>query len=90
MSFDGLLRAGALLNVLFSAMCFAVLVTGVWIFRNPVGFWDQFNPYLKPYHRLTLALGKLIGSLWAFGAALGCFVFIANAIRASLQHHWIR
>ena len=90
MSFDGLLRAGALLNVLFSAMCFAVLVTGVWIFRNPVGFWDQFNPYLKPYHRLTLALGKLIGSLLAFGAALGCFVFIANAIRASLQHHWIR
>ena len=90
MSFDLLLRAGALIDVFFCAVCFAVLVTGVWIIRNPAGFWDQFNPYLKPYHSLILALGKIIGALWAFGAALGCFVFIGNAIRASLQHHWIR
>jgi hypothetical protein len=89
-SFDVLFRAGALASVLFSLMCFAVLITGVWVFHNPADFWDQFNPYLKPYHRLTLALGKLIGTLWAFGAALGFFVFIANAIRASLQHRWIR
>ena len=90
MSFEVLFRAGALINLVFSAICFAVLVTGVWIFRHPAGFWDQFNPYLKPYHRLTLVLGKLIGSLWALGAAVGCFVFIGSAIRASLQHHWIR
>lgn len=78
------------MNVAFSAICFTVLLTGVCIFRNPAGFWDQFNPYLKPYHRLTLALGKIIGSLWALGATVGCFIFIGNAIRASLQHHWMR
>jgi hypothetical protein len=89
-SFDVFLRAGALINVFSCAVCFAVLAMGVWMFRNPAGFWDQFNPYLKPYHRVTLILGKIIGSLWAFGAAFGCFVFIGNAIRASLNHHWIR
>lgn len=90
MSFDVLLREGALVDVFFCAVCFAVLVTGIWIFRNPEGLWDHFNPYLKPYHRLTLVLGKIIGSLWAFGAALGCFLFMGSAIRALLQHHWIR
>ena len=78
------------MSVLFSAVCLTVLMTGIWILRNPAGFWDRFNPYLKPYHHVTLVLGRIIGSLWAFGAALGCVVFIGNAIRASLQHHWIR
>jgi hypothetical protein len=89
-SFDLLFRAGALVDLLLCAICFAVLLTGVWIWRNPAGFWDQFNPYLQPYHRATLVLGKVIGSLWAFGAALACVVLIGNAIRESLRHHWIR
>jgi hypothetical protein len=70
--------------------CFGVLVFGVLIYRNPVLFWDQFNPYLKPYSRFTIAIGKLIGSLWAAGATLGCIALAGNAIRESLHHHWLR
>jgi len=87
---DQLFRAGALMDVALSMICFTVLVAGVWIWRNPAEFWDQFNPYLKPYQRATLVLGKVIGSLWAFGATLGCVVLVGNAIRESLRHHWIR
>jgi len=82
-------HVGALADLFFLITCFAVLRAGLWIYRNPVGFWDQFNPYLKPYGIFTLALGKLIGSLWAFGAALGCILFTGNAIRESLRHHWL-
>ena len=89
MGFDVFFRAGALIDLLLCAACLAILFGGLWIVRNPENFWDQFNPYLKPYHRATLALGKVIGTLWAFGAALGCVVLIGNAIRESLRHHWI-
>ncbi|HWC16226.1 MAG TPA: hypothetical protein VG498_04400 [Terriglobales bacterium] len=90
MNFDLVAHAGVLVDVLLFATCFVILLGGLWIYKNPVGFWDQFNPYLRPYGRLTLALGKVIGSLWAFGAVLGCIVLIGNAIRQSLHHHWIR
>lgn len=78
------------MDLVLLATCFSILLGGLWIFKNPVGFWDQFNPYLKPYGRITLALGRVIGSLWAFGAALGCIILIGNVIREGLHHHWIR
>jgi hypothetical protein len=87
---DALLHAGALLDVLVSAGCFMILLIGLWIARNPAAFWDRFNPYLKPYSRFTLRLGRLIGSLWAVGAVAGCILFIGNAIQAGIHHHWFR
>jgi len=88
-NFDFLFRAGAVIDLALCAVCFGILVAGVWIWRNPSEFWDQFNPYLKPYQLGTLVLGRVIGCLWAFGAALGCVVLIGNAIRESLRHHWM-
>jgi hypothetical protein len=86
---DALMHAGALVELLLALGCAAIFVLGIWITRNPAGFWDQFNPYLKPYSRFTLGLGRLIGSLWAAGAFLGCILFIGNAIQAGLHHRWI-
>ena len=90
MNLEALAHAGALVDLLLFITCFVILRAGLWICRNPVGFWDQFNPYLKPYGQFTLVLGRVIGSLWALGAALGCVVLIGNAIRESLLHHWVR
>ena len=89
MFLDSVARSGALVNFLLAGVCFGILILGVWIARNPGPFWDQFNPYLKPYGRFTLALGRVIGSLWAFGAVFGCAILVGNAIRAGLSHHWI-
>jgi len=90
MNLGALAHVGALVDLLLFVTCFSILLAGLWICENPVRFWDQFNPYLKPYGQFTLALGRVIGSLWAFGAALGCIVLIGNAIRESLRHHWVR
>ena len=89
MSFDFLWNAGALLDFLLTAACFGILLLGIWILRNPAAFWDQFNPYLKPYGWFTLILGRVIGSLWASGAVFGCIILVGNAIRAGLHHHWL-
>jgi hypothetical protein len=87
---NALLHAGVLIDLLLCAACFGILLLGLWIARHSAAFWDQFNPYLKPYSRLTLALGQLIGSLWAIGAVFGCVLFMGNAIQAGLHHHWIK
>jgi hypothetical protein len=87
---EALLHTGVLVNILLSGVSVSVLLLGLWIWRDQVAFWDQFNPYLKPYSRFTLRLGRVIGSLWAFGAIVGCILFLGNAVQAALQHHWIR
>lgn len=89
MSFAFIANAGALPDLLLAVACSGVLVLGTWMLRNPAAFWDHFNPYLKPYGRFTLVLGRVVGSLWAFGAVLGCIILVGNAIRAGLHHHWI-
>jgi hypothetical protein len=89
MPFDSLSNAAALPDFLLASACLGILMLGIWILRNPAAFWDQFNPYLKPYGALTLLLGRTIGSLWAFGAVFGCVMLLGNAVRAGLQHHWI-
>jgi hypothetical protein len=89
MPLEWLAHAGVVADLAVFGACFAILAFGYWSAWNPVLFWDQFNPYLKPYSRLTLALGRLIGSLWAFGAALACVVTLGDAVRALVQHHWI-
>jgi len=86
---DFIANAGALLDLLFLGVCLSVLLLGVWISRNPVAFWDQFNPFLKPYSRFTLGLGRAIGFLWAFGAGCGCIVVVGGAVRAGIHHHWV-
>lgn len=85
---DSLLHAGMLVELALAASCFGILFLGIWIFCNPVTFWDQFNPYLKPYTRFTLALGRVIGSLWVSGAVFGCILLLGNAVRAGLRHRW--
>lgn len=89
MPLEWLAQAGVVADLAAFATFFGLLAFGYWSARNPVLFWDQFNPYLKPYGRLTLALGRLIGSLWALGAALACVITFGDALRALLQHHWI-
>lgn len=84
------MHAGVLADLVVATACFGILVLGVWISRNPSAFWDQFNPYLKPYGRFTLRLGRVIGSLWSFGATFGCIIALGNAIRDGLHHHWLR
>jgi hypothetical protein len=73
-------------DLLLASLVFGVFLLGSWIVRNPARFWDQFNPYLKPYGKTTLALGRTIGALWAFGAVLGCLVLVGNAIRDAGRH----
>jgi hypothetical protein len=85
-----LAHAGVLVDLLLASGCFVVLVLGIWIFRNPGAFWDEFNPYLRPYGRFSLGLGRLIGSLWSFGAIFGCILALGNAIRAGVHHHWLK
>ena len=87
---DAVAHTGALIDILLALFCGTILAFGVWILRNPVAFWDQFNPYLKPYGRSTLILGRVIGSHWTFSAASACIILVGNAIRASLLHHWVR
>ena len=87
---DTIAHTGALIDLLLAAFCLGILVFGIWILRNPVAFWDQFNPYLRPYGRPTLILGRVIGSLWAVSAVSACVILIGNAARASVNHHWIR
>jgi hypothetical protein len=87
---EAILHAGVFLDVLLLAACAAILILGLWTLRHPATFWEQFNPYLRPYGRFTLVLGRMIGSLWACGAALGCILFIGNAVKAGLDHRWIR
>lgn len=87
---DSLMHAGALVDLLLFAGCFAILLLGLWIARNPAAFWDHFNPYLQPYGRFTLGLGRVIGSLWALGAVAGCVLFVGNAIQAAMRHRWIK
>jgi hypothetical protein len=82
-------HAGVLGNLLLAAVCFAVLWLGLWMVRYPSAFWDQFNPYLKPYSRSVIFLGRVIGSLWAAGAVSGCILLFGNAIRAGLNRHWM-
>jgi len=85
---DSLMHAGLLVDLELATACFGILVLGVWICRHPAAFWDQFNPYLKPYRRLTLGLGRVIGSLWSFGAICGFVIAVGNAVRDGLHHHW--
>jgi hypothetical protein len=85
---DSLMHAGLLVDLELAAACFGILMLGVWICRNPGAFWDQFNPYLKPYRRTTLGLGRVIGWLWSFGAVLGCIIAVGNAVRDGMRHHW--
>lgn len=87
---NSILQAGALLDVLLFAACGMILILGLWIARNPAAFWDQFNPYLSPYSKTTLNLGRVIGSLWTCGAVCGCVLFVGSAVRAGLDHRWIR
>ena len=84
------MHTGVLIDVLLLAVCSAILVLGIWIAKNPAAFWDQFNPFLKPYNRFTLRLGRVIGSLWTIGAVAGCILFVGNAIQAGLHHRWLR
>jgi ABC-type transport system involved in multi-copper enzyme maturation permease subunit len=86
---EWLATAGAVTDSIVFAICAGILLFGCWVIRNPVLFWEQFNPYLKPYGRATLALGRMIGSLWALGAALGCVITFGDAVRATLHHHWM-
>jgi hypothetical protein len=87
---DFLMHAGVLVDLILATACFGILVLGVWIYRNPGAFWDQFNPYLKPYGHFTLGLGRVIGSLWSFGAILGCIIAVGNAVRHGVHHHWLK
>jgi hypothetical protein len=87
---DAIAHTGALIDILLALVCGGILAFGLRILRNPVAFWDQFNPYLKPYGRSTLILGRVIGSLWTFSAASACIILVGNAVRASLLHHWVR
>lgn len=87
---EAILHAGVLFDVLLLGACIAILMLGLWTVRHPAAFWEQFNPYLRPQGTITLALGRVIGSLWASGAALGCVLFIGNAVKAALDHRWIR
>jgi len=87
---DSLMPAGMVVDLVLAFACLAILALGVWICRNPGAFWDQFNPYLKPYGRFALGLGRVIGSLWSFGAVLGCIIAMGNAVRDAIRHHWLR
>ena len=87
---DALLHTGVVTDLLLFAVCFGILVLGIWIARYPAAFWDQFNPFLKPYNHFTLGLGRVIGSLWTVGAVSGCILFVGNAIQAGLHHRWLR
>jgi len=82
-------HAGAIADFAGFGFCAGILILGYWIVRDPVLFWEQFNPYLKPYGSLTLALGRAIGSLWAFGAAFGCVITFGDGVRAIFGHHWV-
>ena len=84
------MHAGVLVDLGLAVACFGILALGIWILRNPEAFWDQFNPYLKPYGSFTLRLGRAIGSLWSLGAVLGCIIAVGNAVRDAMNHHWFR
>lgn len=86
---DFIAHAGVLVNAVLGGLCLGICLLGVWTWRDPAAFWDQFNPFLKPYSRLTLTLGRVIGFLWAAGAVCGCLVVFGNALRAGINHHWI-
>jgi hypothetical protein len=86
---DAVFHFGVVVDLLFLAFSVGILVWGVWIAKDPTGFWNQFNPFLKPYSSLTLCLGRVIGSLWALGAASACLLFLGNAIQAGLHHQWL-
>lgn len=62
--------------VLFLLLC-GLAVLGRWTYRNPEAFMDRFNPYMKPYGRMTLAIAKFAGGLWFAGAIVGCISLIA-------------
>jgi len=85
---DSLMHAGLLVDLELATACFGILLLGIWIFRKPGAFWDQFNPYIKPYGRFTLRLGRVIGSLWSFGAVCGCVIALGNAVRDGMHHVW--
>ncbi|PYY01067.1 MAG: hypothetical protein DMG64_15550 [Acidobacteria bacterium] len=87
---DSLMHAGVLVDLGLATVCFAILALGIWIWRNPEAFWNEFNPYLKPHRSFTLSLGRVIGSLWSFGAVLGCIITIGNAVRDGVHHHWLK
>jgi len=87
---NSLMHIGVMADLALATACFGILVLGIWICRNPGAFWDQFNPYLKPYGRFTLGLGRMIGSLWSFGAVFGCIIAVGNAVRDGMQHHWLK
>ena len=81
-----LIRPTATADLLLAAIVFGIFLLGGWVVRHPAAFWDRFNPYLKPYGKVTLALGRAIGALWAFGAALGCIILVGNAVRDAGRH----
>jgi hypothetical protein len=70
--------------VLFLFLC-GLVILGRWTYRNPESFMDRFNPYMKPYGRMTLAIAKFAGGLWFAGATVGCISMIVQVAVAAIH-----
>ncbi len=76
---------GVFANLIFLLLVLGMLKLGFWICKRPEHFMDLFNPYMKPYSRMTLQLVWFWGLMLVFGSIVGAFGVAGELFPDSLR-----